>query len=824
MANWAIVVGINRYQRLSSLKYADQDAQRMCAFLRDELQFEEVFLFTDSSESIQAQGGNITTSPPTFGTLRGFLNRNFKLGDEPLLKAGDNLWFFFAGHGQRDRDEDYLMLSDSDPREPNATAISVSFITEKLQYCGADNVVLFLDVCRDKESGARGSTSINSYPGVIIFYSCQPSETSWEIGAPINQGAFSHVLMQILRGESNPRCATVAQFEDYLRDHVSQLTLEHKKRVQTPTTKYEPRRKRSLILLPRFATPEHISQLKNDAYQAELNKDGGLAWLLWIRILEVGSEIGARADQDALNAFRRLRSEAPEQQPLSEEDLGQITDSVNSSDGNEISHLILTENPDGGSVTSGTTFLESGSRSTNNTGLRLPPLPRKPWSIIGLICCGFAVFILLSQVRILIDDVPTMSQTSSSPSPSPTSLPIQDVNQWISYGKKNLLKLKYNPTVNPEQEIYRQNTQVSQNLASAPVRTIAVVLPTEEDAALHFLYGVAQAQAQAIEDGLGLQVAIVNDGNKDEQATAVAQWLVKEEEKVLGVVGHYLSATTCTALKIYSDANLPVISPASRAYPRFRESCPDENKVFFRTANSTTVEAQALGGYLKKQFGENEFKVVAFYNKEDRYSGSLFNEFKSFLENNSSAKITDSLHIRKDSPVNFVNAIAAADVLAVFPDGTDDFILSESIRLIKEFGGNKEVVAANTLYFWKALHQMSGSVPPKNIILSVDWHPNQAEAKYFSGKASGRWGGGINFRTALGYEATQALADALTTGTVDTRLKLKDAITRSQGFNSQVFDGRLIKFDGNGNRSGVKNVCVRPSQTSEAFTIEPTCE
>jgi formylglycine-generating enzyme required for sulfatase activity len=77
-----------------------------------------------------------------------FLQKQF---ETPLLQPGDNLWFFFAGHGRRYQDKDYLMLPDSDPSNVGETAVSVDYVTERLRRSGADNVVLLLDACRDAE-------------------------------------------------------------------------------------------------------------------------------------------------------------------------------------------------------------------------------------------------------------------------------------------------------------------------------------------------------------------------------------------------------------------------------------------------------------------------------------------------------------------------------------------------------------------------------------------------------------------------------------------------------------------------------------------------
>jgi len=60
----------------------------------------------------------------------------------------------------RHEGRDYLMPSDGNPRSIERTAISVGYVTERLRRCGADNVVLFLDACRNKNDAGDKSSVI----------------------------------------------------------------------------------------------------------------------------------------------------------------------------------------------------------------------------------------------------------------------------------------------------------------------------------------------------------------------------------------------------------------------------------------------------------------------------------------------------------------------------------------------------------------------------------------------------------------------------------------------------------------------------------------
>jgi len=45
MADWALVIGINYYHRLRSLKYAERDAVLMRDFFAQEARFEQIFYY-----------------------------------------------------------------------------------------------------------------------------------------------------------------------------------------------------------------------------------------------------------------------------------------------------------------------------------------------------------------------------------------------------------------------------------------------------------------------------------------------------------------------------------------------------------------------------------------------------------------------------------------------------------------------------------------------------------------------------------------------------------------------------------------------------------
>jgi formylglycine-generating enzyme required for sulfatase activity/uncharacterized caspase-like protein len=298
--NFAICIGINKYSNLQHLSYAQHDAELMQSFF-EEAGFEKVYYFAKDAPNIQQDYGSPISAEPSFGNLMRFLRVRF---DQPFLSSGDNFWFFFAGHGLRYQERDYLMPIDADPGNVVQTGISTYHITERLRNCGADNIILLIDACRNL--GSRNAEGIGSerLKGVITIFSCSPNQASYEIEA-LQQGSFTYALLTGLRLEGANNCATVERLDKYLLDNVPAINQKYGKPIQTPYTVVEPRNKSHLILLSEQATELDVVTLKQDAQEAELEGDLEQAENLWKRVLEVCS-----ADESALKGLKRIWSKS----------------------------------------------------------------------------------------------------------------------------------------------------------------------------------------------------------------------------------------------------------------------------------------------------------------------------------------------------------------------------------------------------------------------------------------------------------------------------------------------------------------------------------
>ncbi|MBD1853198.1 SUMF1/EgtB/PvdO family nonheme iron enzyme [Cyanobacteria bacterium FACHB-502] len=299
--NWAIAIGINAYDNLQPLNYAKQDAAAIRDYFFNDAGFEKVYYFAENAPDIELDYGPPFKPLPTFAKLDRFLDIRF---EQSFLGAGDNFWFFFAGHGKRHQGRDYLLPSDVNPRNIEGTAIPINYITERLRRCGADNVILLLDACRNEGDRDGEGIGVEKQKGVVTLFSCSPNERSYEIDE-LQQGAFTHALLQGLRIQGEGNCATVERLDQHLRYQVPELNRRYRKPQQTPYTNAEPIAKRHLILLPQKATLADVMMLKNNALEAEAERDWELAEQLWVRVLVVSP-----ADQQAIRAIKRIARQA----------------------------------------------------------------------------------------------------------------------------------------------------------------------------------------------------------------------------------------------------------------------------------------------------------------------------------------------------------------------------------------------------------------------------------------------------------------------------------------------------------------------------------
>lgn len=322
----------------------------------------------------------------------------------------------------------------------------------------------------------------------------------------------------------------------------------------------------------------------------------------------------------------------------------------------------------------------------------------------------------------------------------------------------------------PESLIYFNNAKIGKNKSF----TIALSVPmtSDVDVAQEILRGVAQAQNQVNQsggiNGTPLKVLIADDRNKADAAQAVAQKLISNSE-VLGVIGNFSSGVTLAAGKVYGDGKLVLISPTSTAV-----QISGLSKYVFRTVPSDRFAGDALARYmltnLKKQ------KVAVFFNSQSEYSKSIKDVFTTAIFGSGGQVV-------KEFDLTSAGFNASQAVKEARDQGAEVLMLASNTSSLDQA---LQVAQTNTnpvlpmlggddMYDSKTLKVGQQSV--EGLVVAVAWHILGNPEASFPKEATQLWGGEVNWRSAMAFDATTSLIVAL--GKSPTREGVQAALSSS---------------------------------------------
>ncbi len=247
-----IAIGINQYEFLEPLSYAQQDAEGLYTLLIKEAGFppEKFWLSNDNSSPIGGQA----TDP----TRENILNLIEKLGQKPMEgEGGDGLWFFLSGYGFSYKGEDYLMPIDGLMSEVETTGISVRILMEKLKKASTNVVLLFLDICGEPNLIIDDKVGINTLylareKEINLVFSCSQNKAAKESSA-FRHGFFTIALLEGLRSGD---CTTLKGLENFLTYRLRELCDRHLRPRQNPLIVVNPSEKMDRVIL---ASPKILS-------------------------------------------------------------------------------------------------------------------------------------------------------------------------------------------------------------------------------------------------------------------------------------------------------------------------------------------------------------------------------------------------------------------------------------------------------------------------------------------------------------------------------------------------------------------------------------
>ncbi len=223
---WAIAVGINHYQFLQPLHFAQPDAQSLCESLVSDAGFlpEHCLLITDTSPDLMGH-----STDPTHENLQYWTT---VLKDK--LQPEDALWCYFSGYGICVDDEDFLIPIDGDAARAKETGFSVRSLFQTLRSLPTQKIFVLLDINRsssvsNEKVGAQTATLAHEY-SIPTLLSCRPEQFSHEAPA-YNHGLFTQALLEGLRSH---QCSTLAALEDFLKSRLPELCDHSDRPTQDP--------------------------------------------------------------------------------------------------------------------------------------------------------------------------------------------------------------------------------------------------------------------------------------------------------------------------------------------------------------------------------------------------------------------------------------------------------------------------------------------------------------------------------------------------------------------------------------------------------------
>lgn len=355
----------------------------------------------------------------------------------------------------------------------------------------------------------------------------------------------------------------------------------------------------------------------------------------------------------------------------------------------------------------------------------------------------------------------------------------------------------------PEARIFLNNVEIG----SQSAYTIAVAAPvaTAVNPANEILRGVAQAQTQINQaggiNGTPLKVAIASDDDNPQIASQVAQTLASNPF-FLGVIGHFGSDTSIAASEVYSRSRLAMISPTSTSV-----QLSNVAEEVLRTVPSDRFTATTLSRYAVANL--SDANAAVFFNSNSGYSESLKSEFITAIYSDGGQVLTefDVAQSGFDASTAVSQAIQQGATILVLLTNTST--LEQALQVIQLNQQRLPLLGGDSLYNPQVLEV--GGRNAVDMVVAVPWVLDDNTEAEFVQTSRELWGGDVNWRTAMAYDATIALAEALRTN--PTRAGVVEALN-TPGFQVDGATG-TVQFLPSGDRNrAMQLVQVEPGDTT----------
>ena len=260
----ALLVGVEKYQKVPQLKFVGNDVKRLAEILRERGGFDDVVELSDSGDDQTAWPNHTNVMSTVTKWLRG-------------SGKNDTVMIYFSGHGFRDATgKMYLAPLDTDPANLAGTGIPITWLRDQIANCKAALKVLVLDACHagtlkggmETNVGPQDLEMFKKLEGVVTFASSTADQPS-QMWAEKTQSLFTYWLGQGLKGNADDDGngeVNIDELYGYVYRNVTQ-TAESKNREQpqTPVREIGVVIKGQPVVL--YVKPQSLDQLLSDMAQ-----------------------------------------------------------------------------------------------------------------------------------------------------------------------------------------------------------------------------------------------------------------------------------------------------------------------------------------------------------------------------------------------------------------------------------------------------------------------------------------------------------------------------------------------------------------------------
>jgi len=232
---WAVLIGVEKYQRANPLRYTLNDVRELAKTLRRRggVASEQMLELTDDAPDRELQP--LRTS--LMAELPKFLARP---------APGDRLIVYFTGHGFSKNGRLFLAPLDCDPADPAATGIAVEWLREQIAACRAGFKLLILDACHagsekgeEEQPGVAAGDLVKPFDNLasVATLASSTADEKSQIWEDKHQSLFSYWLNQGLKGHADTDgdgAVDIDELNEYVHRCVTRTAKARFNRPQTP--------------------------------------------------------------------------------------------------------------------------------------------------------------------------------------------------------------------------------------------------------------------------------------------------------------------------------------------------------------------------------------------------------------------------------------------------------------------------------------------------------------------------------------------------------------------------------------------------------------